>query len=78
MKHGTIPLTKIGVRPGETVEGINLDIALSRYVATHSVDLGDAPKARVPVDKTLAMRERILMMSLSPDPLQLNKIKRVF
>jgi hypothetical protein len=78
MKHGTIPLSKIGVKPGETVEGINLDIALSRYVATHSVDLGDAPKAPVPVDKSLTMREHILMLSLSPDPLQLSKIKRVF
>jgi hypothetical protein len=77
MKHGTIPLSKIGVKPGEVVGDMNLDIALSRYVATHSVDLGDAPKAPVPVDKTLAMRERILMMSLSPDPLQLSKIKRM-
>lgn len=78
MKHGTIPLTKIGVRPGEVMGDMNLDIALSRYVATHSVDPGDAPRARVPVDKTLTMRERILMMSLSPDPLELSKIKRVF
>jgi hypothetical protein len=77
MKHGTIPLSRIGVKPEGTIEAMNLDVALSRYVATHSVDPGDAPKASVPVDKSLTMREHILMLSLSPDPLQLSKIKRV-
>ena len=78
MEKYTIPLTKIGVKPGDAVGNINLDAALATYMATHSVDPGDAPGRPAPVGECFTMRERILAMSLSPDPLRLSKIKRIF
>lgn len=77
MEKFTIPLSKIGVKPGDAVGNINLDTALATYMATHSVDPGDAPKRPAPVGECFSMRERILALSLSPDPLRLSKIKAV-
>lgn len=77
MEKFTIPLSKIGVKSGQVVGDIDLDSAIAKYMATHSVDPGDAPKRPVPVGETFSMRERILALSLSPDPLRLSKIKAV-
>ena len=77
MKQLVIPNSSIGIGQGQPVGDINIDKAIYTYMATHSYDEGDAPKRPLPVGKTLSMRERILAISLSPDPLRLSKIKKV-
>ena len=77
MDKFTIPLSRIGVKSGDAIGNINLDSAVATYMSTHSFDLGDAPKRPTPTGPALTMRERILALSLSPDPLRFSKIKRV-
>ena len=77
MERLVVPNVKLGIPQGKPVGDINLDVALFAYMATHSVDPGDAPKRPTPTGPTLTMREKVLALSLSPDPLRLSKIKRV-
>lgn len=73
-----MPNKKLGIPEGQPVGNINLDAALYTYMATHSVDPGDAPSRPTPTGPSFTMREKILAMSLSPDPLMLSKIKKFY
>lgn len=77
MERLVVSNAKLGIPQDKPVGDINLEQALFRYFHTHSYDLGDAPKRPTPTAPTLTMRERILALSLSPDPLRFSKIKKV-
>ena len=77
MERLVVSNASIGIARDKPVGDINLDSAIYKYMATHSYDIGETKKEKPLVAPTLTMRERILALSLSPDPLRFSKIKKV-